>query len=157
MAFREVTMLEVKEILRLWLRGVPKKRIAQQLGFDVKTVRRYLDAAKARGIEQAYGLAALDDELVAAVVAITQPASGRPRGEGWAVCEAHRDFIARHVDRGVRLTKVGKLLLRHGVEVEYPTLRRFALAELGFGPRRADRADRRLASSTRCSRRRPRR
>ena len=52
MAFREVTMLEVKEILRLWLRGVPKKRIAQQLGFDVKTVRRYLDAAKSCGIER---------------------------------------------------------------------------------------------------------
>ncbi len=46
MAFREVTMLEVKEILRLWLSGVPKKRIAQQLGFDVKTVRRYLGAAR---------------------------------------------------------------------------------------------------------------
>ena len=47
MAFREVTMLEVKEILRLWLLGVPKKQIAGQLGFDVKTVRRYLSAAKA--------------------------------------------------------------------------------------------------------------
>jgi transposase len=133
MAFREVTMLEVKEILRLWLRGVAKKRIAQQLGFDVKTVRRYLDAAKARGLEQAHGLAALDDELVAAVIAVTQPGNGRPRGEGWAACEAHRDFIARHVDHGVRLTKIGKLLRRNGVEIEYPTLRRFALAELGFG------------------------
>jgi transposase len=133
MAFREVTMLAVKEIMRLWLRGVPKKQIAQQLGFDVKTVRRYLHAAKARGVEQAHGLAVLNDELVAAVIAVTQPGTGRPRGEGWAVCEAHRDFIARHVDRGVRLTKIGKLLLRHGVEVEYPTLRRFALAELGFG------------------------
>jgi DNA-binding CsgD family transcriptional regulator len=38
MAFREVTMLEVKEVLRLWLLGVPKKGIAAQLGFDVKTV-----------------------------------------------------------------------------------------------------------------------
>jgi hypothetical protein len=64
MAFREVTMLAVKEILRLWLRGVPKKQIAQQLGFDVKTVRRYLDAAKARGVEQAHGLAALDVGLI---------------------------------------------------------------------------------------------
>jgi hypothetical protein len=98
-------------------------------------VRRYLDAAKARGIEQTHGLAALDDELVAAaaVVAVTQPGNGRPRGEGGAVCEAHRDSIARHVDRGVRLTKIGKLLLRHGVEVEYPTMRRFALAKRGFG------------------------
>jgi hypothetical protein len=42
MAFREVAMLEVKEVLRLWLLGVPKKGIAAQLGFDVNTVRRYL-------------------------------------------------------------------------------------------------------------------
>ncbi len=44
MAFREVTMLEVKEILRLWLTGVPKKEVARQLSLDVKTVRRYLGA-----------------------------------------------------------------------------------------------------------------
>jgi hypothetical protein len=133
MAYREVTMLEVKEVLRLWLLRVPNKQIGKQLGFDVKTVRRYLGAAKARGVEQAHGLDALDDELVAAVVAATQPASGRPRGEGWAVCEAHREFIAGHIAHHVRLTKVGKLLRRRGVAIEYPTLRRFALAELGFG------------------------
>ena len=50
MAYREVTMLEVKEVLRLWLAGVPKKRIAVQLGLDVKTVRRYIGAAWARGL-----------------------------------------------------------------------------------------------------------
>ena len=133
MAFREVTMLEVKEILRLWLGGVPKKRIAQQLGFDVKTVRRYLGAARERGVEPAHGLAALDDDLVAAVVKATQPATGRPRGDGWAICEAHRDFIAGHLDHGVRLTKVGKLLRRQGVELGYDTLRRYALEQLGFG------------------------
>jgi transposase len=132
MAFREVTMLEIKEILRLWLAGVPKKRIAQQLGFDVKTVRRYLAAARARGVEPAHGLAALDDDLVAAVVAATQPGTGRPRGEGWVVCEAHREFIAGHLDHGVRLTKVGKLLRRRGVEIGYDTLRRYALEHLGF-------------------------
>ncbi len=31
MAFREVAMVEVKEILRLWLMGTWKRRIAQQL------------------------------------------------------------------------------------------------------------------------------
>jgi transposase len=133
MAFREVTMLEVKELLRLWLLGLAKKQVALQLGFDVKTVRRYLAAARALGVEQSHGLAALDDGLVAAVVAAMQPAAGRPRGEGWAVCEAHREFIAGHIAHGVRLTKVGKLLRRRGIEVEYPTLRRFALAELEFG------------------------
>jgi transposase len=133
MAFREVTMLEVKEVLRLWLLGVPKKQIAEQLGFDVKTVRRYLAAAKVHGAEATHGLGALDDELVAAVVAATQPSTGRPRGEGWAVCETHREFIAGHIAHHVRLTKIGKLLRRRGVAIEYPTLRRFALAELGFG------------------------
>jgi transposase len=131
MAFREVTMLEVKEILRLWLSGVPKKRIAQQLGFDIKTVRRYLAAARARGVEPAHGVAALD-ELVDAVVTATQPGLGRPRGEAWGVCEAHREFIAGHLDRRVKLTKVDRLLRRRGIDVGYDTLRRFALAELGF-------------------------
>lgn len=133
MAFREVTMVEVKEILRLWLMGVSKKHIAQQLGFDVKTVRRYLAIARAQGLEQGQGLAGLNDDLVAAVAAVAQPAKGRPRGEGWAVCEAHRGLIEQFVDRGVRLTKVRKLLLRRGVEIEYPTLHRFAAAQLDFG------------------------
>jgi len=133
MAFREVTMLEVKELLRLWLLGVPKKRIAEQLGFDVKTVRRYLAVARGRGVDQAHGLAALDEDLVAAVVAATQPASGRPRGEGWAICEAHHGFIADLLGHRVRLSKVGKLLRRRGVEISYDTLRRYAMEQLGFG------------------------
>jgi predicted ArsR family transcriptional regulator len=119
MAFREVTMLEVKEILRLWLTGVPKKEIAPQLSLDVKTVRRYLAAAKARGVEVAHGPATLDDELVARVLAATQSATGRPRGDGWTISETNREFIAQHLDHGVRLTKIGKLLRRRGVEISY--------------------------------------
>ena len=49
MAYREVTMLEVKEVLRLWLGGAAHKRIAAQLGLNVKTVRRYVAAGRASG------------------------------------------------------------------------------------------------------------
>ena len=133
MAFREVTMLEVKEVLRLWLLGIPKKRIAKQLGFDVKTVRRYLAAARVHGADASHGIGALDDALVAAVVKVTQPETGRPRGEGWDVCEAHREFIAGHLANRVRLSKVGKLLRRRGVDVGYDTVRRYAVEQLGFG------------------------
>lgn len=133
MGFREVTMLEVKEILRLWLLGVRKKRIAQQLGFDVKTVRRYIGAARAQGVDPAQGLAALTDERVSAVLAVVQPATGRPQGPAWAQCRAQRAVIAGYLDRGVRLSKVAKLLRRQGVAIAYGTLRRYALAELGFG------------------------
>jgi DNA-binding CsgD family transcriptional regulator len=45
MGFREVTMEEVREVLLLWLDGVPKKRIARQLRMGPPTVRRYIAAA----------------------------------------------------------------------------------------------------------------
>jgi predicted transcriptional regulator len=50
--YREVTMIEFREVLRLWHEQVPKKRIAAQLGLDPKTVRRYLSAAEAAGLRQ---------------------------------------------------------------------------------------------------------
>lgn len=133
MAHREVTMLEVKEVLRLWLAGVPKKRIAAGLGLDVKTVRRYLRAAKAVGLEAGHGESALEDALLLAVMEQVRPVPGRPHGEGWARCEENRAFVEGHLTHGVRLSKVRKLLVRRGEEISYPTLRRFAMAELGFG------------------------
>ena len=80
MAYREVRMLEVKEVLRLWLGGVPKKRIAVQLGLDVKTVRRYIGAAWAAGLRRKMSADAVDDTLLAAVVSTVQPGTGRPHG-----------------------------------------------------------------------------
>jgi transposase len=135
MAYREVTMLEVKEVLRLWLGGTARKRIAAQLGLNVKTVRRYIAAAEASGIAREAGPEALPDDLIAAVVSRVQPYVGRPRSGGWAECAVHRPFIERLLRRGVRLSKVRKLLRRQGVDVSYATLRRFAIAELGFGER----------------------
>jgi hypothetical protein len=133
MAYREVTMLEVKEVLRLWLGGVPKKHIAVQLGLDVKTVRRYIGAAWTAGLRREVGPEALDDGLLATVVGTVQPGTGRPHGDGWAECTAQRAVIEAHLQAGRRLSKIRKLLRRQGVEVSYATLRRFAIAELGFG------------------------
>ena len=72
MAYREVTMLEVKEVLRLWVSGVRKKRIAAQLGLNIKTVRRYLRAAQEHGLTSAARPDPLDDGLLAAVVSTVQ-------------------------------------------------------------------------------------
>ena len=78
--YREVTMLEVKEVLRLWREGAPTKRLAAHLGLDPKTVRRYLGAAAAAGVP-AEGGAPTDDEVRDVLLAL-QPAGGRPRGDG---------------------------------------------------------------------------
>ena len=69
MPYREVTMLEVKEVLRLWLAGVPKKRVAAQLGLDPKTVRRLIAAAEAQGLHREAGEAGLTDEVLVALQA----------------------------------------------------------------------------------------
>ncbi|MDP2702251.1 MAG: helix-turn-helix domain-containing protein, partial [Candidatus Rokubacteria bacterium] len=132
MAYREVTMLEVKEVLRLWLTGVRKKRIAAQLGLNIKTVRRYLRAAQEHGLTIAANPDELDDGLLAAVVSTVQPGP-RPHGEGWAACAAHRGVIEGYLRADVRLSKIRTLLRRQGVMISSPTLRRFAMEELGWG------------------------
>jgi transposase len=125
-------MLEIKEVLRLSSGGAAKKRIAAQLGLNIKTVRRYLRAAQQCGVGPTAD-APLDDAQVAAVVAALEPDWGRPRGDGWQLCAGQREFIASHLEHGVRLSKIRRLLRRHGVELSYAALRRFAVAELGFG------------------------
>lgn len=129
MAFREVTVEEVREVLRRWLGGKAKKLIARQLGIGVKTVRSYVSTAETLGVKPG---AALDDDLFAKVVAALPPLAGRPRGDSWATCGRHRDEIKKHLDQRVKLSKIRRLLLRKGVDVSYAALRRFAIAELGF-------------------------
>jgi predicted transcriptional regulator len=65
-------MLEIKEVLRLWLGGAAHKRIAAQVGLNVKTVRRHVAAAQAGGVSREAGPEALDDGLIAAVVGPTR-------------------------------------------------------------------------------------
>ncbi|HEY5656904.1 MAG TPA: IS21 family transposase [Myxococcota bacterium] len=126
-------MVEVKEVLRQWLAGTAKKRIAARLGLDVKTVRRYIEAAQDNGLVLDSGEAGLTEELLAAVLAARRGTPGRPRGDAWALCEANRERIAKMLRQGLRLSKLRKLLRRHGVSIPYATLHRFAVAELGFG------------------------
>lgn len=131
MAYREVGMHEVKEVLRLWLAGQAKKVIARQVGLDPKTVRSYVAAALAAGL---VGTASeVSEELLTKTLAELRPEAGRPRGEAWAVCEQEREDLGRLLGQGVRLSKARKLLQRRGVEIPYSTLHRFAVEELDFG------------------------
>lgn len=128
--FREVMMVEITEVLRLWLAGTAKKRIAAQVGFDPKTVRRYIEVAGQTGLQPG---AVLTDERIRDVRLALQPSGGRPRGDRWAACAAQRAAIEAWLRQGIRLSKIRTLLGRRGVEIPYPTLHRFAVLELQFG------------------------
>ena len=125
-------MLEIKEVLRRWLRGDSKSEIARQCGVARGTVRSYIKTAEAIGLSFGQPESALDEDRLADLAVRLHPELGRPRGDGWERCAAHREFISRYLKRDVRLTKIRKLLRRQQVLISYPTLRRFAIAELGF-------------------------
>lgn len=133
MVYREVTMIEVKEVVLQWLEGAPNKVVARQLGVDVKTVRRYVRAAAGVGLAPGADAAPPSEELLGAVAAALEAHSGRPRGDSWEICHTHRERISSLLSRGVKLSKARKLLAREGVLVPYATLHRFAVRELGFG------------------------
>lgn len=127
-------MVEIKEVLLLWMGRAKKKRIATQLSLDVKTVRRYITAAESSGLAQ--GADELTEEQLGAVLhELSAASTERAHGESWQRCESEREEIARLLQQGVRLSKVRRLLQRRGIDVPYPTLHRFAVAELDFGKR----------------------
>lgn len=50
MVFREVTVVQIKETLRHWLKGEGERPIGYGVGVDRKTARRYIAAAVKLGI-----------------------------------------------------------------------------------------------------------
>ena len=49
MVFREVSVIEIREVLRAWLAGKSERAVAAQAGVDRKTGKRYVTAAVAAG------------------------------------------------------------------------------------------------------------
>ena len=82
MAFREVLVTEVKEVLRAWLAGAGKRPAAKRAGVNVKTAARYIAAARGAGLARDGDELQLTDELLGQVVAAVRPA--RPAGHGFA-------------------------------------------------------------------------
>jgi hypothetical protein len=64
MVFREVSVIEIREVLRSWLAGAGLRTVAAQAGVDRKTARRYVEAAVAAGLARDGGPGQLSDELV---------------------------------------------------------------------------------------------
>ena len=48
MPYRELSMIDVKEVLRRWSAGHGDRKIARESGADRKTIARYTNAARPR-------------------------------------------------------------------------------------------------------------
>ena len=137
--FREVSVVEAREVLRLRLRKYAPREIARMLDMDRKTVRRYVDAAVDAGLDCDGPKGQLTEELAGAVIGETR--TGRPAGHGevWQRLDRERAFLEERLKEELRLTKIHDLLARRGVIVRYRTPHRFAVSELAFGRARPPR------------------
>lgn len=141
MGFREVSVVEVREVLRAWLEGAGLRKVAERAGVDRKTARRYVEAAQAAGLTREAGVEAITDELIGLVVEAVRPVRPNGHGEAWESLLAHEELIRAWVAGGehdgvrhepLSIVKIEELLARQGVRVPYRTLHRFAVERCGF-------------------------
>ena len=84
MAFREVRVHEVREVLRQWVGSeLGLRPIAERAGVDRKTARRYIDAAVELGVARECGLQQLTDVLIGAVINAVRPERSTGHGPAW--------------------------------------------------------------------------
>jgi transposase len=132
MTYRELSMMDIKELLRRWAQGHSKRQIARESGTDRATVARYVAIAEQMQLPRDRALSETETHEIA------QRVQTRPLldpSTQWTAIAGHREQIVEWLDRKrpLRLSKVHVLLAReHGLEVSYATLRRYAMQELGW-------------------------
>jgi transposase len=141
MGFREVSVVEVVEVLRGWLEGHGLRTVAARAGVDRKTARRYVAAAQAAGLSRDDGPERVSDDVVGLVVEAVRPARPNGHGASWELLLSHEEQIRGWVGGAevdgqkhgsLSLVKIEQLLARRGVVVPYRTLHRFAVERCGF-------------------------
>lgn len=136
MAYREVTVIQMREALRRWLRGEGERPIARGIGVDRKTARRYIAAAAELGVDRSGGEGQLTDELIGRLAEAVRPVRTDGHGEAWRSLLAEEEQIKKWVTEDeLTVVKIGILLERKGVVVPHRTLARFAVERCGAGKR----------------------
>jgi len=131
MAFREVRVFEVREVLRLWLAGEGFRAVERLSQVERKTVRRYVEAAVGVGLDRSGGEDQLTDELVGQVVGGVRPYRVDGHGGAWSVIAGHHEHIKAWVDDDLTAVKVHELLGRRGVVVPLRTVQRYVAEVCG--------------------------
>jgi transposase len=124
MAYKEVSRVEVTEIIRRWQAGATVRGLARASGLSRNTIKKYILAAEGQGLTRD-GPPPTEDQVAAMVqinIAGRRPAAMPTESllGPWA------DQIHRWLkDDRLRLTRIQELLLKHRCEVAYTSLRRF--------------------------------
>jgi transposase len=129
MARRTFDMIDVVEVLEHWHAGRPKLVIAQSLGLDVKTVRKYVAPAESAGIVP--GGPPLGRAEWASLVRGWFPEliDARARSLTYPRLAPHRELIAAMLETNTVTTVHQRLRDEHGLTVSLTSFRRYCWAE----------------------------
>lgn len=140
MAYREVEMWEILNVLKRFGRGESISAIKRATGHTRRTIRRYRELAEELG--WVAGEHEPAEFLAEEVFRRLKPGrKGHAHGEVQQLLLPHKERIKAWLKgtgerKGLRLSKVHELLARDGIEVTYSSLHRFAVKHCGFMDRR---------------------
>jgi transposase len=131
MAYRELGVIELREVWRRYSQGEGLRAIARGLGADRKTIARIVAAGATVGLQR--GAAPPTEAQLGRLVAQWRAAPvGRP-AELPDRLAPYQPQIQAWLADGLRLTKIHRRLREQGLGVPYSSLHRFAQAHCGFG------------------------
>ena len=131
MAYKEVSRVEITEIIRRWQAGATVWGLAHASGLSRNTIKKYIMAAEGQGLTRV-GPPLTEEQTVALVqinIAGRHPATIPTE----SILGPWADQIHRWLkDDRLRLTRIQELLKKHGCDVAYTSLRRF-VGRRGWG------------------------
>ena len=124
MAYREVSRVEIVEVIRRWQSGDSQRQIATGTGLSRATVRRYIMAAARAGLTRD-GPAPSEDQLSRlAVLNLSTPGKVEAPTESKLAPWADQIYEWLSSDR-LQVTRIHELLAERGCRVSYPSVGRF--------------------------------
>ena len=124
MAYREVSRVEIVEVIRRWQSGESQRQTASGTGLSRKTVRRYITAAIGAGLTRD-GPAPSEDQLsrLAGLNVSTRRKAETPT-EDLLAPWADQIYEWLTADK-LQVTRIHELLAERGCRVSYPSVGRF--------------------------------
>ncbi len=124
MAYKEVSRVDVVEVIRRWQKGNSQRHIASGTGLSRDTVRKYLAAAVEAGVRQE-GSEPTEEQL-SWLLSLSRSGPRDAVAPAEDLLESWGDQIYQWVtvDR-LQVTRIQELLAQRGCVVSYTSLRRF--------------------------------
>ena len=129
MGYRELSRMEIVEVVRRWQLGESQRAIARASGVARETVKKYVRAAEELGVA-ANGPPPMEEQVVQLVqvgrVVSTPRTWASPQTDR---VEPYREQITTWLqDEHLQLTRVQELLGHRGLHIPYSTLERIRVA-----------------------------